>query len=362
MVKKSLLKGLAIVHGVLMLVLAVIAVIPIISNEIDFGLAIVIAVIVFNGMFIIAASFYLGRKSLNFERSLKIKTESYKRETEHLKASNNQQSNFTEKMLSIHRGMLRRLNTAASKLYEGKRILNDNVKRVNEKSNLCQEEKKGMCDVYKNDFINSMLSGCNGFLRETTSDLKNLLDSRLKVKGIDLEVSIAIKTFDRIVESNGDTNGVEIRTIYRDRQSFQDGREIRRVPYTIAGNTAFQECLQDKHYFKNDISQEDMISGEYSNENPACPNNYNCVAVAPIAFIVDAEPHKPHRFYGYIACDVMNLDPSVKVFDKQSADVIYVAANIVGIYLDELRYQWEHLIISNEVELLKAIHASEERI
>lgn len=187
-----------------------------------------------------------------------------------------------------------------------------------------------------NAFVESMISEHRHFLGNITSKLKSILDYSLASKGCQLEVSIAIKQLNRIIDPESSDSNAKVITVFRDYKTYSQGkREVAQTEYTISGNTDFHYCVTNPYFLKNNISPDDKT---YANENPACFSNYNCTIVVPIK----CSYSEANQMFGYLACDTLNEDFSkTDIMDTEMAEIMIATANIIALYFEDIGFQFE---------------------
>lgn len=187
-----------------------------------------------------------------------------------------------------------------------------------------------------NAFVQSMIKEYRHFLGNITSKLKTTLDYFLASKGCQLEVSIAIKQLNRIIDPESSDSNAKVITVFRDYKTYSQGkREVAQTEYTISGNTDFHYCVTNPYFLKNNISPDDKT---YANENPACFSNYNCTIVVPIK----CSYSEANQMFGYLACDTLNEDFSkTDIMDTEMAEIMIATANIIALYFEDIGFQFE---------------------
>lgn len=132
---------------------------------------------------------------------------------------------------------------------------------------------------------------------------------------------------------------IEIITTFRDSQTYSQGKcEIGEEIYSINKNTDFLYCLTHPYFLKNNIQEDDRT---YDNEHKGFLEYYNCAIVVPIKC---AYPNSTY-IYGYLTCDILNDDFSQQnLLDDKMAEIMEATANIMGIYFDDMDFQFKHLL------------------
>lgn len=195
----------------------------------------------------------------------------------------------------------------------------------------------------------SILDEFNHFLGNIVSKVKWVLDEYLEEKEIKLQTSISVKQFNRIITNSADENlsDVGVITTYRDNQTYRSGkREVGGIRYTIDGNSDFRFCLTHNSFLKNNIKEGDQT---YANEHEGHLSMYNCTIVVPIKY----DYPEFSRYFGYLTCDVLNQDfGNEDILDEDMVEIMHVAASIIGIYLDNMDFQWDYILDSDLLDMV----------
>ncbi len=175
------------------------------------------------------------------------------------------------------------------------------------------------------------------FMANIIGKLQETLNYYLASKGLQLTVSIAVKHFSSVLEDPSKSHNVKVLTTFRDNMTYTlRKREIGERDYSIEKNTAFQHCLHESYFLRNNINPDDR---SYLNEHKDFLQCYNCVVVSKIYTRDDVG----NRVFGYLACDVNNANEKVTdVFDSHAANLVEVTAQIIGQFLDTLDAHWEN--------------------
>lgn len=316
------------------LLLAILSYVKDISNV---NWNIVLGIIIFNSIFLIAVSVY---ETVVFRLGSKIESD--------LTAELKRYKLFNKSLNYHYKYIVNVLDKSLTRLLK----INHNYKvSVAQCDNLSEIEvntaSKHSFDEYLKtkrveiieQHYRSMMEEFNKFLGYITTNLKTVLDLSLQNKTIPYNVSIAVKLFNRIVTDPKDIKDVRVITVFRDNQTYKTGkREIGKTDYTIDGNTDFSFCLRNNYFLKNNIKSE---SNEYENEHDGFLNFYNCTIVVPIYCEYEESKH----IFGYLACDTLNRDEDLDdLLDENMADIMITTANIIGIYFDNLDFQWEYIL------------------
>ena len=328
----------------------VLAILSFIKNDADLGWGVVLSLIIFNSIFLIIISIYetlLFKRGVTLEKDIiKEKDEAIEQLGLKLKLSNNQ----SDKLRYYYKYIIASLNKFSTqllgvnyKLQESNKNIVQMEEEYNSNSNHTNDKFKSIIDNLKNtaytDYEQSMLKEFNHFLSNITNKLKLMLDISLKEKDCILETSISVKQFSRIVYDPDDITDIEIITTFRDSQTYSLGkREIGKKIYSINKNTDFLYCLTHPFFLKNNIQEDDRT---YDNEHKGFLEYYNCAIVVPIKC---EYPHSTH-IYGYLTCDILNDDFSQQdLLDDKMAEIMEATANIMGIYFDDMNFQFKHVL------------------
>jgi len=325
--------------GVASLILAIISMR---GEESELGWKIVIALVVINSIFLITLSLYQGyltKKSHNANIEIEKKAKLH--------------TDFIRSLLLFSNNTMGALNKFSTQIVSINDRIQEQENEISGLEALTSEDEDVMAQIeaqiesmrkrIDNESIRLLMDEYNHFLGNVLSYLKNILDEWFSVKGLGLKVSISIKQFNRIVEGKDDINDVKIITTFRDNKTYnRKDREIGEIEYRIDANTASRYCLNKPCFIKNNISPD---ASDYSNENARFKEFYNCTIVAPIV----CKYSDMDIFYGYIACDVLNNDDMNKdIFDDYMGDIMIVAGKIIGMYFDEIDYQWDAIMVRHE--------------
>lgn len=252
-------------------------------------------------------------------------------------------------LIDYHRYIMASLNKFLARLY----LLNDNyfeelnetkkyIELLYETEKQPEEEidniKTAMIHRTKEKYYLRIIDEYNRLLGNITTHLKTILEQLIKSNGHELEVSIAIKQFDRIYLEPNSYNDVVVYTAFRDLKTYnQNVREIGEKKYSIGSNSGFIHCLQNEMYIVNNF---DKTGNSYSNENKDCLNYYNSAVVTPILCLYEGRK----KYFGYLICDASNDDQSSEVFDTKIGNVMYATSLLLGTYYDNISYAWEVII------------------
>ena len=192
----------------------------------------------------------------------------------------------------------------------------------------CAELEEGFFSLYKRYSSNLIV------------EAMRLQNTYLKMKGIDLPISMTVKLFDKFYQNDStDFESIKVYTAFRDKETFENGeREIGRRSYKINLNTDFMQCLNCDHFIINNIKPD---SCHYINEHAEYRQYYNCTVVVPIFFNMSNDTVK---YYGYLCCECLNNDEQEEVFDKNSANYLFVFAKIYASYIATMEANWNDRI------------------
>ncbi|MCL2356766.1 MAG: hypothetical protein FWC70_06375 [Defluviitaleaceae bacterium] len=224
-IKKYYKHCIIVIFNVSMFLLAVY---PIFIDGASHSIVIVGILIVITSVFLSVSSIYMGHR-------LGL-----------LSKKNCLQDEFLSELVGFNRNIVRMLNKIISQLYSKKNEYNEAVVALDAVVALSDDVKKAQIENLKKSFANGTVSDYNRFLENVLEQLKGVLDLWLQTKGISsLKVSIAVKQFNvTVYDLDGRTDTVIVKTIFRDRHTWQKGdREIRDSVYKIMKNSAFTYCL-----------------------------------------------------------------------------------------------------------------------
>jgi len=296
---------------------------------------IVLGIVIFNSILLMGASIYvyaIDRRSKDVEGG---ENERLKMEMERLFKELQMGKMMSRKLRFYFKEVIAMLNDFTVRLLAINYKYSEDVKLAREIEDETIREKfeKIACENY----WQAMSAEYDRFLGNITSRLKDILDIELQERGFVLGTAIAIKQFSRIVTERKNLDGVEILTTFRDKKTYSsDEREIGQKRHTLVSNPAFTKCIKSRtsYYLRNNIEK---IDSEYESES----RPYNCTIVVPIC----CEYPKQSHMYGYLGCDVQNDDANRKdVFDKEMVEVAAATANIIGLYFDNVDFQWSQVL------------------
>lgn len=317
------------------------------NNGTDLNWRILLAIIIFNSIFLIIISVY---ESLIFRRGSAIEN----RLSDQLRLSNNQ----ADKLRYYYKYIIATLNKFSTQLlavYYKLQQAYDDINAMESEYNALEESHTVTIQnllerseaTALEEYISSTEKQFDHFLSNITSRLKQILDISLHQKGCSLETSISVKQFNRIVTDPHDISDVMVITSFRNNESYSQGkREIGERQYHIDKNTDFLFCLSKPYFLKNNIKANDK---SYENEHEDFLSYYNCTIVVPIKC---AYPNSDHIF-GYLACDILNQDFSQDdLLDDKMAEIMQATANIMGLYFDDIDYQWSYVLNDDFLRLI----------
>lgn len=343
----------------------VLAVLSFIKNDTDLGWGIVLSVVVFNSLFLIVVSIY---ESSLFKRGVEIEKEISQKNANIINQLNSNYSQLNnryqqsisqrDKLRLYYKYVVSALNKYSTQLLYVNYKLEQSNEQIDNIASLAQNQDsefkshiKTLKDNAYYDYERSMVKEFNQFLSDVIKELKMILDSALELKGYKLDSSISVKQFNRIVlVTNGIPTGskdVKVITTYRDRQTYSQGkREIGQEVYSINKNTDFVYCLSHPYFLKNNISGNDRT---YDNEHKGFLEYYNCAIVVPIKCTYPDSDH----IFGYLTYDILNPDFTHNdLLDDKMAEVMEATANIMGLYFDNMDYQWEYVLDDDFLDII----------
>ena len=187
------------------------------------------------------------------------------------------------------------------------------------------------------------------FLGHAVGALQQSIESYLRGKKLEYQVSVAVKLFmfpstdEDMIAQSSERN---IFTGFRDQRSWNSIRQ-RSFPaqvYSVAGNTDFSYSLRNRRAF---VFNNERKSESYENESTSFPIHYNCGATACISCPLPNEPDA-QWCYGFIACDLKNSVEGKEPIDEAIAHMMECVAHILGIYYDRLEDMWVTLITDTD--------------
>lgn len=343
----------------------VLAIVSFIKNDADLGWGVVLSIVIFNSLFLIVVSIY---ESLLFKRGVEMEEEISQKTANLINELNGNYSQLDDRYRHsiIQRDKLRlyykcaisTLNKFSTQLLYVNYKLEQTNEKIDSVASKAQNQDsdfesriKSLKDDAYYEYERSMVKQFNQFLSDIIKELKIILDFALELKGCKLECSISVKQFNRIVfVSNGiptSSSDVKVITTFRDWQTYSQGkREIGQKVYSVNKNTDFVYCLSHPYFLKNNILDSDRT---YDNEHKGFLEYYNCAIVVPIKCTYPDSDH----IFGYLTCDILNPDFTQNdLLDDKMAEVMEATANIMGLYFDDMDYQWEYVLDDDFLDII----------
>lgn len=299
---------------------------------------IVIALIVFNSIFLIGAAIY---ECVLFVVGKNVKNEKDKLATELDNKKNEIQLKnvYIGELLDYSSYVNLEYNREYNKIDGLYYILQDFIQSISCVVVSQQDEATYIDTVARNveNYTKQIIKSFNDFIGFVIRELKSVMDAALKQKGFNLTCSIALKQMNDSYSSTPPNNKAKIITCYRDSEAYvHNKREVGKKVYSLENNTAFLECLQHDYSMKNNLSG---VNATYRNENGEFLKYYNCALVVPLFGLYGDEK----RYYGYLACDTLNPDKTrVDVFDEEMVKIMRMTASLIGGYFDDHCRLWEY--------------------
>lgn len=195
------------------------------------------------------------------------------------------------------------------------------------------------------EFGNEIYKMFNTYCRNTTDSAVKLLQSYFIINGLFPRFSIAIELLDTPYNpSNGGFEDLKVYTAFRDNETYKMSkdflsrdlyREIGKNKYTVSLNSDFSHCLTNDNYIINNVTSDDK-SVKYESTRGFL-KFYNSSMVVPIKI---KSTNGGSIIFGYMCCDCMNNDSSIKIFDLPSAFFLYAYAQNLGTFLETLDSNW----------------------
>lgn len=308
---------------------------------------IVIAIIIFNSIFLIGAAIY---ECVLFVISKNIKNEKDSLVTKLSESNSNIQlkNNYIGELLDFSSYINLEYNKEYNKIDSLHQVFRDYVEEksfqsVSQQIDLNKPTEIDSMVIYVESFKKSIIKSFNDFAGFVTEELKGIINKALRQKGIDLTCSITIKQMDDSYfdDSSYNYKDVKIITCYRDSEAYvHKKREVGKKVYSIENNTDFLECLQHDYFLKNNLTG---VNATYHNENGDFLNYYNCTIVVPIFGLYDSMK----CYFGYLACDTLNQNKDCdKILDEEMVKIMKMTAILLGGYFDEHCHLWNNTIDS----------------
>ena len=237
--------------------------------------------------------------------------------------------------------------------------INDNY--LNQLYTLNQDEKEMLNNGYPKDELEKLLAKrkleydieygkkmieqYDRFLSHITFRTQEMIESYLKSKDVDLEVSIAIKQFKNAIPYNNTSvfNSPFAYTSYRDSRTWKEGsrNEIGNYLYTISRNTDFMKCFQTGICIFNNKTTDDL---DFDKESKYFLDFYNSGVTA----LISMKLKEGYDCYGFITCDLNNTKYKFQVIDDSVSKILSNAATIVAYYFENMSYNWRYYEIDYE--------------
>ena len=364
---KYLKKISAIMSWVFNIAGLILAVLSFITSDADLGWIVVLFIIAFDCVFLIVVSIYetlLFKRGAAFENDIIQKKD---KDIEQLKRQLDLSDNQTNKLRYYYKYIIDKLNQYSKHLLVVYHEYLEANKSIDEISSKCANNNdaikfnEAIQDLRETAFYNfeqSTKKAYNDFLKEITNELKLILDASLMQKGCMLETSISVKQFNRIIFNPEKYSDVRVLTTFRDNQTYSRGdRKVGDRWFSISKNTDFIFCLTHPYFLKNNIQADDKT---YDNENKGFLDYYNCAIVVPIKCKFPDADH----IYGYLACDILNkgyVYPQESLLDNKMAEIMEATANIIGLYFDDLDYQWDVFLERKFLEAMYKLKSNFEK-
>lgn len=336
----------------------VLAIVSFVKNDFELGWIVVLSIVILNSVFLMVVAIYetlLYKKGAAIEEKI---TNEKNNEISKLTESLNRSNGLVNKLRYYYKYVFSTLNKFTTQLCavnskytclkaDVQKMVDEYANSGNANDEIIEKFAVNLRENFEKDYRQAMFKEFNHFLSNVTNKLKYILDACLYEKGIELETSISVKQFSRIVVDPLDVNDVSVITTFRDNQTYSQGkREIGSIPYTISKNTDFVYCLSHPYFLKNNIKQDDRT---YDNEHEGFLEYYNCTIVVPITYDYPDYTH----IYGYLTCDVLNEDLSKDdVLDDKMAEIMEATGNIIGTYFDSMDFQWEYIFEDDFLDIV----------
>lgn len=325
----------------------IISIVSLVHSEGDLGWIVVLGIIVFQNIFIAFVSAFetlVYKKCKEIENKTMVKYDTKYNElvnkNQEVKQTLTIRQNREDELRYFYKNIVMILNKSSSRLLEISYNFTksctfgsdstDDIRDSNPNEHL-KNLMSGAKDIYQKDTMTAF----DDFLLNMTNTLKTVLDLYLEEKGVLVGSSISVKQFNRIMADPQNHNDIRIITTYRDNQTYIRGkRETNKEIYCIDKNSDFLYCLSNPYFLKNNMTENDNT---YDNEHKGYLDFYNCTIVAPIK----CEYPECTHIYGYLTCDILNDNFSIKdPLDDRMATIIETVANVIGLYFDDIDYQW----------------------
>lgn len=212
--------------------------------------------------------------------------------------------------------------------------------KYNYESSLAQISTEKRLTNHRTNFVKDLYQNYNLFVSIIIKLAADIMYKYVLFKGYDYKVSISLKLLNSPIElspnnSTTDINSTYVFTAFRDSETKDEWkREIGEKEYSILGNTDFTQCLRKEWYFANNLSRGDA---NYNNEHSDFDQYYNCTGTVPVR----VGKASNGSLYGYLCCDVLNdLNSQNTIIDKHMCDLLFAAASLLGIYIQEAINFW----------------------
>lgn len=206
---------------------------------------------------------------------------------------------------------------------------------------LGKEKNRNICANLYDDY--------KRFLSNILTKTQNKIESYLRSRGYDLEVSLTLKMLvNPIQKEKLCSEKANVYTAFRDSRTWNKRirREVAQKLFVIEKNTDFIHCIVHGTYIFNNKSDKDK---DYYNENTEFYKYYNC----GITVLINSgnKENEDNIIYGFLTCDVLNDKyPEKEIMDNNIAMILRNTECLLSIYFDNIGYNWYLLEAAPEFE------------
>lgn len=177
------------------------------------------------------------------------------------------------------------------------------------------------------------------FLSNILTKTQSQIESYLRSRGYDLEVSLTLKMLiDPVQKQDLCENVPNVYTAFRDSRTWNKRirKEVAEKLFTIEKNTDFIHCITHGTYIFNNKSGDNR---DYFNENTEFYKFYNSGITALISS--ENKNNENDIIYGFLACDILNDKyPGKEIMDNNIAMMLRNTSCLLSIYFDNIEYNW----------------------
>ena len=206
---------------------------------------------------------------------------------------------------------------------------------------LGKEKNRNICANLYDDY--------KRFLSNVLTKTQSKIESYLRSRGYDFEVSLTIKMLiNPMLKEHICSEESNVYTAFRDSRTWNKRirREVAQKLFAIEKNSDFIHCIVHGSYIFNNKSDKDK---DYYNENTEFYKYYNCGITTLISS--ESKNSEDNVIYGFLACDLLNNKyPGKDIMDNNIAMLLRDTGCLLSIYFDNIGYNWTYLEASPEFD------------